>query len=88
VAKFLKEACTRAHPDPNHYMRLHIDQLMSHCLQVTATVLLSNMGVLINDIVFHLQWNSDAVKLYLRRTPLTNSCVCGCACTYTVWGIR
>jgi hypothetical protein len=25
---------------------------------------------------------------YLRRTPLTNSCVCGCACTYTVWGIR
>jgi hypothetical protein len=66
VAKFLKEACTRAHPDPNHYMRLHIDQLMSHCIRVTAAVLLSNAGVSIDDIAFRLRWNSDAVKLYIR----------------------
>jgi hypothetical protein len=66
VAKFLKDACVRAHPDPNHYMRLHIDRLMAHGIRVTAAVLLSNAGVAVDDISFRLRWNSDAVKLYLR----------------------
>jgi hypothetical protein len=66
VAKFLKDACVRAHPDPNHYMRLHIDRLMAHCMRVTGAVLLSNAGVSVDDIAFRLRWNSDAVKLYLR----------------------
>jgi hypothetical protein len=66
VAKFLKEACIRAHPDPNHYMRLHIDRFMAHCIRVTGAVLLSNAGVPVDDIAFRLRWKSDAVKLYLR----------------------
>jgi hypothetical protein len=66
VAKFLKDACLKAHPDPNHYTRLHIDQFMAHCLRVTAAVLLSNAGVPVDDISFRLRWNSDAVLLYIR----------------------
>jgi hypothetical protein len=66
VAKFLKDACLRAQLDPHHYIRLHIDQLMAHCLRVTATVLFSNAGVTVDDISFHLRWNSDAVLHYIR----------------------
>jgi hypothetical protein len=67
MAKLLKDACFRAHPDANHYTRLHIDQFMAHCLRVTAAVLLSNAaGVPVDDILFCLRWNSDAVLLHIR----------------------
>ena len=67
VQGFMKRACERAYPDPNHYMRIHIDRLMSHSLRVMAAVALDNAGVDLDDIVFRLRWNSDAVKAYLRE---------------------
>jgi hypothetical protein len=39
---------------------------MVHCLCVTAAVLLSNAGVTVDDISFHLRWNSDAVLCNIR----------------------
>jgi hypothetical protein len=66
VKIFLQQVCIRAHPEPNHYLRIHIDQLVSHSYRVTAAVALSNAGVSIDDITFRLRWNSDAVQRYLR----------------------
>ena len=55
-----------AHPDPKHYLRIHIKRLVSHSNRVTAAVALYNAGVKIEDIAFRLRWNSDAVRFYLR----------------------
>ena len=66
VKKFLQEACIRAHPNAQHYLRRHIGQLVSHSFRVTAAVALSNAQVSIDDITYRLRWNSDAVQCYLR----------------------
>jgi hypothetical protein len=66
MKRYLREVCSRAHPDPNHYLRVNIDQLMSHSFRVTACVALSNAGVKEDEIAYRLRWNSDAVKKYLR----------------------
>ena len=66
VKRFLAEACFMAHPDVNHYLRLHSDKLVAHSLRVTAAVALHNAGVPIDVITVRLRWNSDAVKVYLR----------------------
>lgn len=78
----MQAACRLAHPDASHYLRLHIDNIMSHSLRVTAAVALHNAGVSIDDISFRLRWNSDAVKLYLRDCwrlvgPVTEQAVSG-----------
>jgi len=66
VKQYLSEVCKRAHPDPRHYLRVNIEQLMSHSFRVTAAVALSNAGVPLEDIAYRLRWNSDAVKRYIR----------------------
>jgi hypothetical protein len=66
VQRLIQDACRLAHPAPAHYLRQHIDRLMSHSLRVTAAVALHNAGVSLDDISFRLRWNSDAVKLYIR----------------------
>ena len=66
VVSVMRKACVAAHPDPDHYLRLHIKRLVSHSNRVTAAVALYNAGVPIEDISFRLRWNSDAVKFYLR----------------------
>jgi hypothetical protein len=66
IQEFMQRACKIAHPDPSHYLQIHINRLMSHSLRVTAAVALNNAGVSLDDIAFCLRWNSDAVKLYIR----------------------
>jgi hypothetical protein len=66
IQEFMQRACTIAHPDAGHYLRIHIGRLMSHSLCVTAAVALNNAGVGLTDIAFCLRWNSDAIKLYIR----------------------
>ncbi len=66
IQKVMRDICILAHPDPNHYMRVNINRLSSHCLRVTACVMLHNGGVSLDDIKHRLRWNSDSVKLYLR----------------------
>jgi hypothetical protein len=52
--------------DPNHYMHRNAHRVVGHSLRVTACVALHNAGVSLDDITFHLRWNSDAVKAYIR----------------------
>jgi hypothetical protein len=66
VSPVLRQACERAHPDPKHYLRVHIHCLMAHCGRVTAAVALFNAGVPIDVIAFRLRWKSSAVLAYLR----------------------
>jgi hypothetical protein len=48
--KFLTDVCEKAHPNPKHYLRRHIDQWVSHSFRVTAAVALANATVHIDDI--------------------------------------
>ena len=66
VQEYLQDACRRAHPDSNHYLRQHIHCLMSHCFRVTAAVALFNAGVSISDIAWRLRWSKKSVEKYLR----------------------
>ena len=66
IVSILRRACVQAHPDPQHYLRIHVKRLVSHSNRVTAAVALYNAGVPVEDISFRLRWNSDAVKFYLR----------------------
>lgn len=63
---FLQQACQTAHPNPNHYLRLHVKQLMAHCCRVAACVFLKLAGYNEDDIAWRLRWNSQAVRDYLR----------------------
>lgn len=78
----MRQAVCIAYPDKNHYLRLHIDRIMSHSLRVTAAVALNNAGVSLKDIAFRLRWTSDAVELYIRDCyryvgPVTESALAG-----------
>ena len=66
MQKYFQEACVIAHPDPNHYLRLHIKCLMSHSCRVTAAVALYNAGVSKEDIAWRLRWSVESVDEYLR----------------------
>jgi hypothetical protein len=62
----IRQGCEFAYPDPNHFLRKRIKLLQSHSIRIFACVALLNAGVSIDDIVYRLRWNSDAVKQYLR----------------------
>jgi hypothetical protein len=66
IRDFIQESCVRAYPNPQHYLRTHINELQAHSLRITACVALDNAGVPHETIAFRLRWNSDAVKGYLR----------------------
>ncbi len=38
LTKIMRKACEWAYPDPNHYMRLHILQIVPHSNHITAAV--------------------------------------------------
>ena len=38
VSRIMREACEHAYPDPAHYMRQHIQQIVPHSNRVTAAV--------------------------------------------------
>jgi hypothetical protein len=71
VAKFLQRATLMAHPDPSHYMHKNAHRVVAHSLRVSACVALHNAGVSLDDIIFRLRWNSDAVKAYIRDCART-----------------
>lgn len=70
---FMHDACRDAHPDPNHYLRLHIKLLLPHSTRITAAVMLHNAGVPLDDIKFKLRWFSEAVREYIRECSRTIS---------------
>jgi len=66
VQDTMRAACVLAYPDPAHYMRLHLDRLVTHSNRVTAAVALENAGASVEDIAFRLRWSVASVKFYLR----------------------
>jgi hypothetical protein len=62
----MQDACQTAYPNPDHYLCKHIKHLTSHSLSVFVAITLLNNGISMDDITFHLWWNSNAVKLYLH----------------------
>jgi len=66
MSLFLKRICVVAYPDPDHYMRKHIDCLVSHSMRVTACVALDAAGMTHEEIAFRLRWSIASVRFYLR----------------------
>eukprot|EP00980_Cylindrotheca_fusiformis_P009548 scaffold2093_cov88-Cylindrotheca_fusiformis.AAC.1 len=66
VASVMRAACIGAYPDPSHYMRQHILQIVPHSNRVTAAVCLKNGGAQNDDIAFKLRWHPTSVPTYLR----------------------
>jgi hypothetical protein len=63
----LRAMCVRTYPDPQHYLRLHIDRIVPHSNRVTAAVCLHMGGASIDDIAFRLRWHVSSVPTYLRE---------------------
>jgi hypothetical protein len=66
VSSIMREACLNAYPDPAHYMRIHIQQIVPHSNRVTAAVCLHNGGARDDEIAFKLRWHTSSVPTYLR----------------------
>ncbi len=66
MSSYMQHACELSYSDANHYLHIHVKQLMAHSLRVTACVALHQAGVPAEDIAFHLRWNIESVKFYLR----------------------
>ena len=67
LIKVVREACTRAYPDPNHFLRVHEDRLVAHSNRVTAAVALWEQKWSIERIADRLRWTKESVKHYLRE---------------------
>jgi hypothetical protein len=65
VSRIMREACLHAYPDPTHYMRQHIQQLVPHSNRVTAAVCLKTGGANNDEIAFKLRWHPTLVPTYL-----------------------
>jgi hypothetical protein len=66
VSRIMREACEHAYPDPAHYMRQHIQQIVPHSNRVTAAVCLRIGGANNDEIAFKLRWHPTSVPTYLR----------------------
>ena len=66
VAFVLRVSVLAAFPDPDHFMRQHISQVVPHSNRVTAAVCLKQGGVSNDDIAFRLRWSPMSVPTYLR----------------------
>jgi hypothetical protein len=66
VTRIMREACVHAYPDPSHYMRRHLLQIVPHSNRVTAAVCLKNGGANNDEIAFKLRWHPTSVPTYLR----------------------
>jgi hypothetical protein len=67
VSAVMKKACIWAYPDPTHYMRVHIDQIVPHSNRITAAVSLKLGGATDEEIAFRLRWHVSSVPTYLRE---------------------
>ena len=55
-----------AYPDPQHYMRQHLHQIVPHLNRVTAAISLKQGGASNDDIAYHMRWDPKSVPTYLR----------------------
>jgi hypothetical protein len=66
VSRIMREACMHAYPDPDRYMRQHIQKIVPHSHRVTAVVCLKNGGANNDEIAFEFRWHPSSVPTYLR----------------------
>ncbi len=64
----MKRACVLAYPNPTHYMRVHIAQIVPHSNRMTAAVSLKLGGAKGEEIAFRLRWHVSSVPTYLRES--------------------
>jgi hypothetical protein len=67
ISNIMCKACEWAYPNPNHYMRVHIMNIVPHSNCITAAVSLKLDGASDEDIVFRLRWHVSSVPMYLRE---------------------
>ena len=68
IIQTVRDACVRAYPDPNHFLRLNSDRLVAHSNRVTAAVALKLKGWTEEAIADRLRWTVQSVKHYLRES--------------------
>jgi hypothetical protein len=61
ISAIMKGACVLAYPDPTHYMRVHIAQIVPHSNRITAAVSLQLRGAQDEEIAFRLRWHVSSV---------------------------
>ena len=69
VTKLLRATVVATYPDPKHLARVHVKHFVTHSIRVTACVALWAAQFSVDEIVFRLRWNSDAVNRYIRECP-------------------
>lgn len=66
ITKVMRLAVVQAYPDPKHYYRINIHLVVTHCVRVTAAVLMK-LGGAGNDEIAHAErWHPTSVPTYLR----------------------
>jgi len=67
LTEFLRSTVIAVYPDPSHMYRLRIKDIRTHCLRVTALLLLIRAGYSDPVIEHKLRWASQAWKVYMRE---------------------
>jgi hypothetical protein len=67
ISKIMRRACEWAYPNPTHYMRVHILNIVPHSNRITAAVSLKLGGASDEEIAFRLRWHVSSVPTYLRE---------------------
>jgi hypothetical protein len=68
VTANMRQACVDTYPDPNHFLRIHINRISSHSNRIYAAVSLSQAGETIDTIAQRLRWSTPSVSFYLRES--------------------
>ncbi len=68
VTATMRQACIDTYPNPNHFLRIHINRISSHSNRIYAAVSLSQAGETIDTIAQRLRWSAPSVSFYLRES--------------------
>jgi hypothetical protein len=68
VTSAMRQACIDTYPNPDHFLRIHIDRISSHSNRIYAAVSLSQAGETIDTIAQRLRWSAPSVSFYLRES--------------------
>ena len=68
ITSAMRQACIDTYPNPDHFLRIHIDRISSHSNRIYAAVSLSQAGESIDTIAQRLRWSAPSVSFYLRES--------------------
>jgi hypothetical protein len=67
IISTMRKVVIRTYPDPNHFLRVNISQIVAHSNRITAALALHAHGKDAQDIANRLRWDVRTVKHYLRE---------------------